>query len=703
MEKKDLKKRIIFGNDMKDYLMNYEYDNKIKTFDEFWAVYQSRADKLEGGRYFSPVFRTERIFISAVSLILLIIITTFVIFKVNQTVLANQINRGNLFLISLSAGNPEFSRNGQTKKLSPEKPLKAGDIIITGGSGSCDIQVVNRALIRIDKNTRVALGSISDGTNKLRVKLFIERGALLMKPEALKEGELFNVETPSAMISVTGTRFMAEVSDSGGTEVAVSEGKVRIVPKLKVRGIMNGTIELSAGHSVSIPGPGESGVKLPSVKEITEDESARLNLLSENHIIKNVNDTAILKFNSPPGAGVYLDGRLAGYAPLQTVLNKNIKVDIRISSEGFEDYTLTAHEISGNETLSPILKKLTNTAGITGAIMPGELAWEKPVSLSNIDREAAIYSGRIYIPDGGNLKILSTAGELLKSIPVLYYKGSLTRCVIDRGTVYIGSDKGGLYAFTPDGDPLWNNKNAGKELFGAFPAASSGIVAVPSLDKGILVFNSSGEMLDSIPLERDEPVYSSPLIIKNGTMLIYGTEKGNVAAYDILKKKTIWKKTYIDSRILFPIIGDDLTAVIFYRNAGAKVGIVTGITPSDGKLRWQKAFPELSRTVINPLFSGGKAVFASNDPESGKAYLIVINTADGAIISRSTVNTPVSDIFLYDGNIYIASDTGKIICYNIKMKKTEWMFESGFNPGLIIADNNGVYILAPSRVSKIYR
>ncbi len=698
MMNNDFKNRIHIGNDVKDYLKNYEYDGN-RSFEEFWEGYHKTSKDPGQARVF--YYKKITAVFSAVSVFIFLAAVLSGVMLLNRMSVIKDINTGKLFIISLSSGNPEFPDRGMLKKLYPANFLKSGDIIRTGKTGFCDIQLVGRALIRFRNNTEAETAGITDGAGKLHVRLVLKKGCLLVSPRRLKEDESFIIDTPSAHISVTGTRFSVEVDELRGTEVSVTEGKVKIEPKFLMGGNASGNIELNAGNSATIPAGGVSNIKDIPVLPVSVSEYERLNYLQDKNIITNINNSPALVFNSPEGSGIYLDGNLAGYAPLRAVFNNAVKISIRISKQGFEDYLLPDHPVNREESINPVMKVLSNSSLSQGPLLPGELAWEKTVSLTDIGSGAAVSSGRIYIPDGGVLKIFLKNGELIKSITILTNKGRLTRPVIDNGTVYIGSDRGGLYALSPEGTILWSGNESGKELYGAYPAASSGIVAVPSFDKGIMVYSKNGDLLFPIVLNKDEPVYSSPLILKNGSVLIYGTEKGNVAAVDLNNKSEIWKNTYTEGRILFPIIGDDETAVIFYRNAGSGGTLIVGVNPSDGSVKWQRSISELSRTTIYPSFSEGKAVFASNSED--RSYIFVLDARGGTVVSRITLNMSITGFFCYPGKLYIAEGSGKIYGYDINSNKMEWTYQPDYITGIIVADRESVYTFGGAKAARIIR
>ncbi len=203
--------------------------------------------------------------------------------------------------------------------------------------------------------------------------------------------------------------------------------------------------------------------------------------------------------SAPEGAEVFLNGSFAGHTPLRLMNGRGSMLEIKIVKDGFEEYLLKNYAVNNSVDIKAVLTEkkksgpdtngnMTNFGG--GSNLPGALVWNKTISLSSVEKEAAVYEGNIYIVDGNILKIISTSGILLRSVTAAPEKSVLTRPVIDQGRIYTGSDKGGIYAYSINGGLLWSNSSAGREKYSASPAASFGLVAVPSIDKGIMVYDS---------------------------------------------------------------------------------------------------------------------------------------------------------------------------------------------------------------------
>jgi outer membrane protein assembly factor BamB len=328
----------------------------------------------------------------------------------------------------------------------------------------------------------------------------------------------------------------------------------------------------------------------------------------------------------------------------------------------------------------------------------GGLIWKKPLQLQfeSAYKEPAdpvIYFGRIFVTKNNSLYIISTGGELRSSIPVVDEHIRLTKTSVSDGVVYAGSDKGGIYAYSTNGELLWE-KDAGSEKYGASPTAANGIVAVPSIDKGLTIFDKTGELLAHVD---SDSVYSAPLILDKGNTLVFATESGNIVSYDIGKKARNWSKGY-NKRFLYPLVGTD--EIIAVSRAD---GNVIAVNPADGSLLWSQTFDEIKRTRINPGFTEGKLILAGSSETN--STVIIVDGASGQVISKILVQCgTIASPFIFDRAVYIGTESGKVYCYNFVKNKYDWTYYSQGSPiSMVVADRGGVYALSEDGLLKIAR
>ncbi len=114
--------------------------------------------------------------------------------------------------------------------------LSLNDTIRVNADSYCEIQFGNRAVIRVEENTDLALSSLhlEQGYSKIGIEL--TAGSILCKVEKLAKDERFRVSTETAVCGVRGTEFRVSSSPvkTGSsvkkTVLSVQEGAVAITP-----------------------------------------------------------------------------------------------------------------------------------------------------------------------------------------------------------------------------------------------------------------------------------------------------------------------------------------------------------------------------------------------------------------------------------------------------------------------------------------
>jgi hypothetical protein len=156
--------------------------------------------------------------------------------------------------------------------------LKASDRLRSADDASALLRFPDRSLTDIAGNTQLTILQLrtprSDEGQIVVLRQTLGNTRYDVQPQESPESR-FEIETPSAKVSVVGTIFMVDVTESGGTLVTVMEGFV------EVSGEGNSTV-VEAGDLASVlPGkPPAPGVPLPTqtptpvVVEATEVPSA---------------------------------------------------------------------------------------------------------------------------------------------------------------------------------------------------------------------------------------------------------------------------------------------------------------------------------------------------------------------------------------------------------------------------------------------
>ncbi len=817
--------------ELENSLKKYPFNDSIPDFDSFWGNLYHKITLKED--YMEEKKGGLKIFGWIVSFMVILAIGWFGLTKFSQIKMAEKIEKGEAIVVTLVVGDVEVKKmgSGNWRKVLIEDNLQMGDSIKTGADSYCELQMVKRGIFRVESATELFLTKLVNEDEKVNSRMKLEKGSIALKPNKLKEGENFEVETSTAVAAVRGTKFVVNVDDSGNTKIAVNEGMVAVKPVINSisdaenKGLVDKkgadyiskefvkSIEVKPGEEATLeqknvesmnkaignaiekvaiaeggkltgdklskpeentseenkstenkeaPQPSAlSSYLLSKVKEeipviagitiqsntsitasivqkqeISEDAKKSMDNITEENIIKNVIDMVKIKFDTKPaGADIAVDGVKIGVTPLEKILEKGKKINIVYSKDGYETFSKDIDVASGlnlnielkevivavetNTNTVALLETNTNTPVVSNLPkppeikkpapvvkipevkipevkkLPGNLEWEKPVMLNivSIENEPVLYKGRIFSTTQNKLLILSLEGKIIKSVDVIEDGFKLTKPSVSDGNVYVGSDNGGIYAYSTSGELLWKNE-AGSQKYGAAPIAAYGIVAIPSIDKGIQIYSKEGELKGNIDVS--VPIYSAPMIINYGNTVVYATESGDVVSYDLINKTKKWSKNFND-RFLYPLVGDDSIIITLSRTSGK----VTGIDAANGSVKWSGQFTEIQKTRINPQFVSGKVIIANNTETS---TVIVLEAETGTLIAKSILNEVISSPFLIGNSIYMGTASGKVYSYNLSLKNNEWTYKSsGNNIMMVVGDNDGIYAVSPNSMMRLIK
>jgi hypothetical protein len=104
------------------------------------------------------------------------------------------------------------------------------DVVETGPTARVEVAFDSLTYARLDEETRVRLDSLylDPNSGNRRVHLNLVSGEALSKVSALAGKSTYEVESPTAVMAVRGTRFLVGVDKNQETKVVVLEGKVGV-------------------------------------------------------------------------------------------------------------------------------------------------------------------------------------------------------------------------------------------------------------------------------------------------------------------------------------------------------------------------------------------------------------------------------------------------------------------------------------------
>jgi raffinose/stachyose/melibiose transport system substrate-binding protein len=129
-----------------------------------------------------------------------------------------------------AVGDVVVTGDSGVKKVEIGDVLFRGQSIKTGALSECELQIGQKAAIRIEGNTVVTLDEMLLTPGQTDVGIGAAAGTVLCKVEKLTSMERFRVRTTSSVCSVRGTEFSVTVSANNDTLLAVKQGNVAIMP-----------------------------------------------------------------------------------------------------------------------------------------------------------------------------------------------------------------------------------------------------------------------------------------------------------------------------------------------------------------------------------------------------------------------------------------------------------------------------------------
>lgn len=108
--------------------------------------------------------------------------------------------------------------------------LEKDDILKTEASSYCEIQFGDTAVVRVQENTEIVIRNVALTPGEANVNVGMNAGSVLAKVKKLGGDESVKIQTQTAVCGVRGTEFAVTVDEDQGTNLAVKEGAVAVLP-----------------------------------------------------------------------------------------------------------------------------------------------------------------------------------------------------------------------------------------------------------------------------------------------------------------------------------------------------------------------------------------------------------------------------------------------------------------------------------------
>ncbi len=266
---------------------------------------------------------------------------------------------------------------------------------------------------------------------------------------------------------------------------------------------------------------------------------------------------------------------------------------------------------------------------------------------------------RLYIfnKDGNLIKVIKD-GNLIKVIAVLAGGGNLTKPVVKNGLIVLGSDMGGIFAYSLKGELLWKDVSAGQIQFGNTPVVCGSMIALPTVDKGIQFYQTNGVYAGDIAETREKAVYSTPLFVNNGKYLVYAAEDGIVSAYNLTNKAIVYSKKFARGRVVEPVIGNDKIAILFYHS-----GNLSAFNPLNGESLWDFEADVLKKAACVPFLLSNQLLTLSTTQSD--SVLLSVDLEKGKLNYSRKLSAPVQSASLIGNHFYLALTNGVVEVLNL--------------------------------------
>lgn len=237
---------------------------------------------------------------------------------------------------------------------------------------------------------------------------------------------------------------------------------------------------------------------------------------------------------------------------------------------------------------------------------------------------------------------------------------------------------------------LWQGKIGSANAATLFPAVNGASVYAAAADGSLARFDGSQQVWR---IATGQPITGG--VGTDGKLVVVGTAKGEVLAYDAATGKPAWKAAVSSEVLAPPAVAQGLVMV---RSGDSSI---TSLDAVDGKVRWvyQRSIPALVlRSYASPLIAGDLTIAGF---PGGK--LVAIANSNGAAVWEATVaiaqgSTELERMVDVTGPAALAGNVvcavafqGRVACFDVSSGRNLWSREISSIAGLTM-DERRVYV-----------
>jgi len=240
-------------------------------------------------------------------------------------------------VITRISGEVYLIREGELLSPLPGDSVREGDIIKVVDDSWCQVRFAGTASLRLRSNTLVRIQKLLSSSRDTDIRTELLTGSMIYRVEHLEDAQNLQVIAEERIFRVQGTEFLLEALSDGATRLSVTDGRVAVLQAdPSGRETLLRTLKADQGLYMT----GEEEVP-PEPETLTEEvkELIRMERPEEVPVIRD--DLVFLEITSrPPGAKLYLNGRLNGESRLSGLFLPDNELTVLARKRGYRDETL---------------------------------------------------------------------------------------------------------------------------------------------------------------------------------------------------------------------------------------------------------------------------------------------------------------------------------------------------------------------------
>lgn len=596
--------------------------------------------------------------------------------------------------------------------------LAVGAQMRTGTGGGVEVQIGQDSLVRLNENAKLTLKSVTRDFGTLPAIVKLEQGSAVFSPKLTKPGQTFRVLTSLVNISANDRRFTVAVAPEGNIKVAAVEGPVLLEPVLQAsqKDIEGSTalqdlqqavqkeylrpVTLSNGMSaeVSRSAIDRIGNSLSSAavrlsgnepadrvvqefnKEMTGNSPAIV--LGKNKPAdiqmarqledKNTSSGQGLKVSAeftsdPQDALVTVNDRPMGPTPFSALMRKDAPLSVTVYKKGFAPMA-TNLVLTGDAIVKVLLSRTSDqpTFEITdGRSFPENLEWFENLPADILNKPVSFNEGSIFCSDGNTLKIYENK-VLIKTVVLGKDNINSGKPLFFNGRVYVTTENGGLYIYSPAADELRVIKDAGRVRTNLYPLLAGRRILLPSQDKGLEIYSDDGELIRRIPPEQNGSAAAVPYYNPKKDILVLNTTDDKIIALGASMEKRLWSINTGPEKIIDPLTGNDENVFMAFRDSGS----LSACNLSTGKLTWRKVLPELVKSEIRLAANNSRLYVTA--ASGTRTWFYSLNAVSGEMEYLQEFPGQLLRPLILEGKVVLISRKGKTALFDPAGRKMEY-------------------------------